>query len=62
LFNLAKIRNNFNFFVIHYLILILYAALLKQCNETQDCSLIHGLLCACTSVQRSKTCLRVNAS
>jgi hypothetical protein len=35
---------NFNFYV-----------LLCGNNETKDCSLIRGLLCTCTSIQRRKT-------
>jgi hypothetical protein len=31
----------------------LYPALWKQCAETIGCSLIHGLLCTCTFIQRS---------
>jgi hypothetical protein len=30
------------------------AALWEQCTETEHSSLIHGLLCTCTSTQRSK--------
>jgi hypothetical protein len=53
---LAMISNVFNFLVPqHYLILILYAALWKQCTETKDCPLIHGLLCTCTFIQRNQT-------
>jgi hypothetical protein len=35
----------FNFFICCFV----------QCTETKECSLIHGLLCTCTSIQRSKT-------
>jgi hypothetical protein len=33
----------------------LYAALWKRCTETKNRSLIHSLLCICTSIQRSKS-------
>jgi hypothetical protein len=41
----------------------LCAALWKHCTETKDCSLVHGLICACTYsyMQCSKTNVCVNA-
>jgi hypothetical protein len=37
------------------MILIIYAALWKQCTETKDCSVTQGLLCTRTSMQSNKT-------
>jgi hypothetical protein len=34
---------------------LLNFTLWKQCTEAQDCSLIHGQLCTCNSIQRNKT-------